>query len=216
MKSLLFCMLGLAMTACAPRKAGNVNSGSDELTMLVGTYTDGNSKGIYTFRFNQETGLATSLSSIEVLNPSYLIPSEDGRFVYAVSEMNDATAALNAFSFDKETGKLSLLNRQPTMGADPCYVATNGKEVLTANYSGGSMSIFPLKKNGSLEPVDTLLKAVPADRTLKDRQHPMYIALSSLRMENISLPLTSVPTASCALSYIRRALSPTLLPKPLT
>lgn len=146
MKSLLFCMLGLAMTACAPRKAGNVNSGSDELTMLVGTYTDGNSKGIYTFRFNQETGLATSLSSIEVLNPSYLIPSEDGRFVYAVSEMNDATAALNAFSFDKETGKLSLLNRQPTMGADPCYVATNGKEVLTANYSGGSMSIFPLKR----------------------------------------------------------------------
>ena len=71
MKSLLFCMLGLAMTACAPRKAGNVNNGSDELAMLVGTYTDGNSKGIYTFRFNQETGLATSLSSIEVLNPSY-------------------------------------------------------------------------------------------------------------------------------------------------
>ena len=56
MKSLLFCMLGLAMTACAPRKAGNVNNGSDELAMLVGTYTDGNSKGIYTFRFNQETG----------------------------------------------------------------------------------------------------------------------------------------------------------------
>ncbi len=158
MKSLLFCMLGLAMTACAPRKAGNVNNGSDELAMLVGTYTDGNSKGIYTFRFNQETGLATSLSSIEVLNPSYLIPSEDGRFVYAVSEMNDTTAALNAFSFDKETGKLSLLNRQPTMGANPCYVATNGKEVLTANYSGGSMSIFPLKKNGSLEPVDTLFE----------------------------------------------------------
>ena len=48
MKSLLFCMLGLAMTACAPRKAGNVNNGSNELAMLVGTYTDGNSKGIYT------------------------------------------------------------------------------------------------------------------------------------------------------------------------
>nr|WP_285947992.1 lactonase family protein [Bacteroides intestinalis] len=158
MRKLLFCMLGLAMTACAPRKAENVNNGSDELAMLVGTYTDGNSKGIYTFRFNQETGVATSLSSIEVLNPSYLIPSEDGKFVYAVSEMNDTTAALNAFSFDKETGKLSLLNRQPTMGADPCYVATNGKEVLTANYSGGSMSIFPLKKNGSLEPVDTLFE----------------------------------------------------------
>ena len=68
MKSLLFCMLGLAMTACAPRKAGNVNNGSDELAMLVGTYTDGNSKGIYTFRFNQETGLATSLSSTRLIS----------------------------------------------------------------------------------------------------------------------------------------------------
>ena len=64
MRKLLFCMLGLAMTACAPRKAGNVNNGSDELAMLVGTYTDGNSKGIYTFRFNQETGLALSLIHI--------------------------------------------------------------------------------------------------------------------------------------------------------
>lgn len=100
------------MVACSPRKAGNVNNESDELTMLVGTYTDGNSKGIYTFRFNQSTGMAAALSSIEVLNPSYLVPSEDGKFVYAVSEMNDTTAALNAFSFDKETGKLRLLNRQ--------------------------------------------------------------------------------------------------------
>lgn len=158
MRSLLFCALGLAVTACAPRKTGNVNNGKNELTLLVGTYTDGSSKGIYTFRFDQETGHTTALSSAEVPNPSYLVPSEDGKFIYAVSEMNNTTAALNAFSFDKETGRLSLLNQLPTLGADPCYVATNGKEVLTANYSGGSMSVFPLKENGALEPVDTLFE----------------------------------------------------------
>lgn len=158
MRKLLFLMLGLATAACSPRKAGKTDNGNDELTMLVGTYTDGESKGIYTFRFNQSTGNATVLSSIEVPNPSYLVPSEDGRFVYAVSEMNNRTAALNAFSFDKATGQLRLLNRQLTMGADPCYVSTNGKEVLTANYSGGSMSVFPLKKDGSLEPADSLFE----------------------------------------------------------
>ncbi len=158
MKSLLFFMLGLALAACSPRKADSGNNKSDELAMLVGTYTDGNSKGIYTFRFNQATGATTPLSSIEVPNPSYLTPSEDGKYVYAVSEMDDTTAALNAFTFDKETGKLSLLNRQPTMGGAPCYVATNGQGVLTANYSGGSMSVFPIKKDGSLEPVDTLFE----------------------------------------------------------
>lgn len=151
-------MLGLAATACSPRKAGDTIKGQNELAMLVGTYTYGSSEGIYTFCFNQETGKAQILDSIKVPNPSFLIPSEDGKFVYAVSEMSDENAALNAFDFDKKNGKLSLLNKFPTWGTDPCYVATNGKEVLTANYGGGSMSIFPLKKDGSLEPVDTLFE----------------------------------------------------------
>ncbi|MDY5239276.1 lactonase family protein [Bacteroides helcogenes] len=154
MKALLYCMLGLSVAACTPRKA--VNKTSDELAMLVGTYTNGTSKGIYTFRFNQETGTAIPLSTMELPNPSYLIPSEDGKFVYAVSEMNDSTAALSSFAFDKSTGILRLLNTEPTLGAAPCYVATNGKEALTANYSGGSMSVFPLRKDGTLGPVDTL------------------------------------------------------------
>lgn len=155
MKTLLLCMLGLSVAACAPKKAA---SNQDELAMLVGTYTNGTSKGIYTFRFNQETGVATSLSSLELPNPSYLTPSQDGKFVYAVSEMSDSTAALSSIAFDKATGVLRLLNTERTHGADPCYVATNGQEVLTANYSGGSMSVFPLRSNGTLEPVDTLFE----------------------------------------------------------
>ena len=59
---------------------------------------------------------------------------------------------------DRETGELRLLNTVPTFGADPCYVATNGREVLTANYSGGTMSVFPLQKDGTLAPADTLFQ----------------------------------------------------------
>lgn len=158
MKSLLYFMLGLTIMGCSPRKADKANSQSNELTMLVGTYTDGSSKGIYTFRINQTTGKTVTLSMVEVDNPSYLAPSADGRYVYAVSEMHDTTAAINAFSLNKESGKLLLLNRRPTMGADPCYVATNGNSVLTANYSGGSMSVFPLEKDGSVGVVDTLFE----------------------------------------------------------
>lgn len=80
-------MLGLSIAACTPKKASN---NQDELAMLVGTYTNGTSKGIYTFRFNQETGVATPLDSIELANPSYLTPSEDGKLVYAVSEITIA------------------------------------------------------------------------------------------------------------------------------
>ncbi|MGI6815961.1 lactonase family protein [Bacteroides sp. KG123] len=156
MKTILFCMLGLSIAACTSRKDNDGKT--NELAMLVGTYTDGTSKGIYTFRFNQETGMATPLDTIELPNPSYLVPSEDGKRVYAVSEMNDNRAALNTLSFDKATGELHLLNTEPTLGADPCYVATNGKSVLTANYSGGNMSVFPLLKDGTAAPIDTLFE----------------------------------------------------------
>ena len=147
-------MLGLIASSCmtaAPKSGTN-----KDLSMVVGTYTNGSSKGIYTFRFNQIKGTALLLDSAAMLNPSYLTPSSNGKFIYAVSEMPDSTAAVYAYSFDKRVGKLHFLNRQLTFGEDPCYVSTNGKEILTANYTGGSMSVFPLRKNGTIEPLKKL------------------------------------------------------------
>lgn len=156
MKILPYCMLAFLAMGCTPKKVQNTQP--DELLMLVGTYTDSGNEGIYTFRFNQITGQSAPLASFKLPNPSYLIPSENGKRVYAVSEMNDSTASLSALALDKTTGQLSLLNTLPTLGADPCYVATNGQEVVTANYSGGTMSIFPLEKDGRISPVDTLFE----------------------------------------------------------
>lgn len=161
------CAIGILSASCSSKKA---TAGEEsELTMLVGTYTSGSSKGIYTFRFDQQTGIATPLSQTEVANPSYLTLSADGKFVYAVSEQSDTTAAVNAFAFDKEKGTLRLLNSRRTEGEDPCYVSTDGEKVLTANYGGGSMSVFPLRCDGSLAELDTLFKG-SATATDPDRQ----------------------------------------------
>ena len=72
---LLYCMLGLSMAACTPQKT--VNGGEDELSMLIGTYTDGTSKGIYSFRFNQKTGTATPLELGGAIQP--VLPHAIGR-----------------------------------------------------------------------------------------------------------------------------------------
>ena len=128
------CAVSMLSSACTTRNASQQRA-ENELTMLVGTYTSGNSKGIYTFRFNQETGSVSPLSEIEVSNPSYLTLSADNRFVYAVSEQNDSTAAVHAFSFNKKNGTLQLLNSQKTRSEDPCYVSTDGRKVLTASYN---------------------------------------------------------------------------------
>lgn len=128
----------------------------DKVMMLIGTYTEAGSKGIYSYYFNQDTGEAEALSSLLLKNPSYLTISRDGQFVYAVSETNDDKASLNTIRLDSRSGDMKLLDTDPVMGGDPCYVATNGKTVLTANYSGGSMSVFSLKKKGAKTELITL------------------------------------------------------------
>lgn len=162
--------------SCTSKKTARTESSepvNQELTMLVGTYTAGDSKGIYSFRFDEETGTATALSEAEVENPSYLVSSADGKFVYAVSEFNNEQAAANAFAFDKEKGTFKLLNSQKTGGEDPCYIITNGKNVITANYSGGSISVFPIAKDGSLLPASDIIKfeGSGADKERQEKSH---------------------------------------------
>ena len=122
------------------------------LYMLVGTYTSGTSNGIYVYRFDEETGVAEYMSDVRAINPSYLAVSADERYVYSVGE-SGRDAVVYAFSLDKKAGKLNLLNTQPTNGAGPCYISADhsGRFVVTANYSGGSVSVLPLSADGSLQ-----------------------------------------------------------------
>ena len=174
--SVITCM-SMSITSCTPRKVARTecaDTTNQELTMLVGTYTAGDSKGIYSFRFDEETGTSIALSAVEVENPSYLVPSADGKFVYAVSEFNNEQAAANAFAFDKEKGTFKFLNSQKTDGEDPCYIITNGKNVVTANYSGGSISVFPIAKDGSLLPASDVIK-FEGSGTDKERQEKSHL-----------------------------------------
>ncbi len=143
-------------SACTSRSKANQNE-SNELTMIVGTYTSPEgSQGIYTYQFNQETGAYKALDSIAVDNPSFLTLSKDNRFVYAISELKGEQSAVHAFALDKKSGKLKVLNSRKTLGGGPCHVATDGKKVITANYYGGSVSTFPIRYDGSLDSISGL------------------------------------------------------------
>ena len=139
-KSLIVAAMALVLGACG---------GNSELRMIVGTYTDTDSEGLYSLAFDEETGEARLLDSCRVDNPSYLTLSDDSRRIYAVSEMHDDEAAVVALTFDPASGGFEVIDSRKTRGADPCYVATNGKIVVTANY-GGSMSVFPITADGGV------------------------------------------------------------------
>ncbi|MBA2500535.1 MAG: lactonase family protein [Chitinophagaceae bacterium] len=122
--------------------------------ILIGTYTQTGSKGIYVYRFDEKTGKASWVSNTEgVQNPSYLAASTDGRYVYAVNETHgEKQPMVSAFSFNRNNGELKLINQRPSGGDDPCYVAISpdGLQVVAGNYSGGNVALFSVNSNGSL------------------------------------------------------------------
>src|SRR5690606_17440959 len=126
---------------------------AQHIQLLAGTYTNkGKSEGIYVYDFDLKTGDATLISSIASENPSFLALSADGKYVYAVNENSNGQGAVSAYAYDDRQGTLSFLNRQLTDGDNPCHVATDsrGTHVIASNYSGGSLSVFPIGPAGSL------------------------------------------------------------------
>jgi len=135
-----------------------------EYILFVGTYTEGGStsKGIYSYQYDAQTGKVTPLGlAAETTNPSWVTIHPNGRFVYAVNEVDNYKGpndgGLSAFSIDRDkdgrpTGKLTFLNEVPSHGADPCYVAVDktGKYALVANYTGASLAVFRINEDGSL------------------------------------------------------------------
>lgn len=49
-----------------------------------------------------------------------------------------------------------MIGNELTDGKDPCYISTNGKVVMTANYSSGNVTEFPVGDDGALKPHDFL------------------------------------------------------------
>jgi 6-phosphogluconolactonase len=129
----------------------SVQAQKNKFNLLIGTYTQScDSKGIYVYDFDSKTGDFSFKNATEkIINPSYLTVSKDNTFVYSVNEFG-AESTVSSFSYDPASGKLELINKQSSKGADPCYIINDDKNVIVANYSGGNISVFGKKNDGSL------------------------------------------------------------------
>jgi 6-phosphogluconolactonase len=147
--------------------AGAPTKSSKKYLMYVGTYTaeGSTSKGIYAYRFDSSSGAVTPIGlAAQTTNPSFLAVNPNHRFLYAVNETADykgqKSGAVSAFAIDTATGKLTLLNQVASGGADPCYITIDrtGKFVLVANYTGGSVSVFPIRQDGGLDEASSFIQ----------------------------------------------------------
>ncbi|HEV2349473.1 MAG TPA: lactonase family protein [Terriglobia bacterium] len=148
--------LGLLFTFSAAWGADKSIAKNDYL-VYVGTYTGPQSQGIYAYRFDASTGKLVSLGpAAKTVNPSFLAVDPSRRYLYAVNEIENyqgkKSGGVSAFAMDRETGRLTFLNEVASRGTDPCFVSLDqtGHYVMVANYTSGSVAVFPVLKDGRL------------------------------------------------------------------
>jgi 6-phosphogluconolactonase len=135
------------------------------LRVYFGTYTGGDSRGIYVAEFDPKTGkLGEPRLAAEAVNPSFLAIHPNRKFLYAVGEIDDfqggKTGGVSAFAIDPKTGGLKLLNQKASQGKGPCHVNVDatGRDVLVANYGSGSVACLPVKADGTLDDASSAIQ----------------------------------------------------------
>jgi 6-phosphogluconolactonase len=156
---------------------------------FIGTYTSKtDSKGIYSLHFDSATGRLSSMTlAATTPDPSFLTVASNEKDLYAVNELSEfagkKSGAVMSYSLDPKSGKLTQLNQVPSGGADPCYVSfdQSGKYLLVANYTGGSVSTFPVAPDGRVGSASAFVQHSGSGPN-KERQegpHAHYIAASA-------------------------------------
>ncbi len=161
--------LVLFSSAESPRKS----AAKGQYLAYVGTYTTKtSSKGIYAFRFDVATGQLTAIGvAAETPDPSWVAVHPNGKYAYAANEAGKAST-VSAFAVDAKSGRLTLLNQMPALGEDPCHLSFDktGKYLLVANYSSGTIAVFPILADGRLGEHTALVKDQGATGPNKERQ----------------------------------------------
>lgn len=136
-------------TEAIPEMEGKEVESTVEL--LVGTYTDEESKGIYKYHFNVATGkLSDKLLLAEQTSPTFLCISRDRSTVYSVNRPDPATTTV--YKWNENRTALIEKSTHLSEGEGPCYVTLNEKENLLgiANYASGNIAVYPLDSSGSI------------------------------------------------------------------
>ncbi len=137
-------------------------------TLLVGSYTDGQSQGIYRYAFDPKTGQIASppLQVVDSVSPSWLVLSADHRQLFAVNETPDGKVSSFSIAAD---GQIKLLNQVSSRGDEPTHASLSRDQryLFVANYAvapdpGGSLVVIPVAKDGKLQDGIQQLRHAPS------------------------------------------------------
>ena len=156
-------------------------------TIYLGTYTKGNSEGIYEIALNTETKRLEEAKLVaKVGNPTYLTLSNGKDFIYSVSKTDQgggiaafkkkpATTYENTPTFFEKTSELIEENAAP-----PCYVAYDADRSLiyTTSYHDGFVSVYKADNKGSLTLTDVKQHEGSSVHENQEKAHAHYLDLT--------------------------------------
>ncbi|TDT63266.1 lactonase family protein [Fonticella tunisiensis] len=154
---------------------------TNKLTAYVGTYTNGESKGIYRFTMDASSGKIEDVSLAgEMENPTYLAIDKNNKLLYSVAKVGDG-GGVAAFKI-KNSGDLELINYQVSQGKPPCYVGLNSKNeyVFSANYHRATIEVFPVREDGGIDIPSSVIthEGSGPNKERQEKAHAHYAALT--------------------------------------
>lgn len=160
---------------------------ADVHELLVGTYTQGQSQGIYRLKFDSQSGQldGTPLQVVKSANPSWLTLSSDQRRLFVVNENGpgqaDPVGRVSSFAVEPKTHQLSLISQVQSLGNEPTHssLSADGKYLLVSNYSvaedpGGTLAVLPVSADGKLAP-PVQLSSHSSSRVNPERQMSAHV-----------------------------------------
>ena len=160
---------------------------ADDYQLLVGSYTAGQSQGIYRLNFDSATGQidAKPLQVIKSENPSWLTLSKDQRQLFVVNEngpgQSDPVGRVSSYAIDPKTHELSLINQVQSLGNEPTHsgLSAEASHLFVSNYSvsedpGGTLAVLPVDADGKLKPV-VQMSSHPSSRVNPERQMSAHV-----------------------------------------
>jgi 6-phosphogluconolactonase (cycloisomerase 2 family) len=148
--------------------------------MYVGSFTGkdrGHGEGLSVYQRNRESDTWTLVQLLKDLaDPSFLIIDRAGRHLYSAHADG---IQVTAYRIDQTTGRLDVLNQQPTGGRNGVHLAIDATNrfLAVANYATGSLAVLPINPDGSLARLSdlaTLTGTRGPHRTQQESSHPHH------------------------------------------
>lgn len=146
---------------------------------FTGSYSGVGETGVKLWQFDPSVGSMLEKAGIAgVDRPSYLAMHPTENMFIVCSEKTNGE--LVSFHFELDAGTLTEISRQPSNGDHPAHavIDESGKWVLSVNYSGGNVNVFPLSDGGIIGPLADSIRHEGTGPNLErqDAAHPHSVS----------------------------------------